>query len=52
MPRRVAVVEGARTPFSKAWTDLAGIPAQELGRIAVAEAVERSGVEPAHPATR
>ncbi len=46
MPRRVAVVEGARTPFSKAWTDLAGIPAQELGRIAVAEAVERSGVEP------
>jgi acetyl-CoA acetyltransferase family protein len=43
--RRVAVVNGVRTPFCKAWTELARLPAQELGRIAVREAIERSGLD-------
>ncbi len=43
---RVALVEGIRTPFAKAGSALASIPAQELGRIAVRELIERTGVEP------
>ena len=46
-PGRVAVVDGARTPFCKAWTELAGVPAQVLGRVAVQEAIARSAVVPA-----
>ena len=45
MPR-IAIVEGIRTPFVKAWTDFWDIPAQELGRIAVRELLERTGLEP------
>src|SRR3989338_9769079 len=39
---RIAIVDGIRTPFVKAWTDFADIPAQELGRIAVRELLERT----------
>lgn len=43
---RIAIVDGIRTPFIKAWTDFQGLPAQELGRIAVRELLERSRINP------
>lgn len=43
---RIAVVDGIRTPFIRAWTDFGDMPAQELGRIAVRELIERSAIEP------
>ncbi len=43
---RIAIVEGIRTPFVRAWTDFWDIPAQELGRIAVRELLEKSGLDP------
>src|SRR3989338_2208718 len=45
MPR-IAIVSGIRTPFTRAWTDFWDIPAQELGRIAVRELLERAPLEP------
>ncbi len=44
---RIAIVDGIRTPFVKAWGDFWNIPAQELGRLAVRELLERSGLDPA-----
>jgi acetyl-CoA acetyltransferase family protein len=46
LPSRVAVVAGARTPFTKAGTVQKRVPAHELGRIALREAVERAGLTP------
>ncbi len=43
---RIAIVDGIRTPFVKAWTDFWDIPAQELGRIVVRELLERTGLDP------
>ena len=43
---RIVIVSGIRTPFVKAWTDFWDLPAQELGRIAVRELLERAGLEP------
>lgn len=43
---RIAIVDGIRTPFVKAWTDFDAIPAHELGRIAVRELLERTGISP------
>ena len=45
MPR-IAIVSGIRTPFARAWTDFGDLPAQELGRIAVRELLERTNLEP------
>lgn len=39
----LAVVAGVRTPFAKAYTALADVPADTLGRVAVEAAVARSG---------
>src|SRR5918912_3975551 len=44
--RRVAIVAGVRTPFAKAGTALKDLSAIELGKLAVAELLERSGVDP------
>jgi len=44
--RPLAVVAGARTPFCKAFSDLAAVPAVELGRVAIAEVFRRSGSTP------
>ena len=41
---RVAIVSAARTPFTKAGTVQAKVPAYDLGRVALREAVERSGI--------
>lgn len=42
----VAIVEGVRTPFAKAFGALAEVPAQELGRAATAALLERSALSP------
>jgi acetyl-CoA C-acetyltransferase/acetyl-CoA acyltransferase len=42
----IAIVEGIRTPFVKAFGALAGLPAQELGRLAVKALLDRSGLRP------
>lgn len=43
---RIAIVNGIRTPFMKAWTDFQDLPAQELGRLVVRELLERSQLNP------
>lgn len=42
----IAIVEGVRTPFVKAFGPMAAVPAQELGRIATAELLKRTGARP------
>ena len=42
----LAVIAGARTPFAKAFTMLRDLSAVELGRVATAEALHRSGCTP------
>ena len=43
---RVAIVRGVRTPFAKSGTLYARLTALDLGKMAVTELVERSGVDP------
>ncbi|MFQ5843843.1 MAG: thiolase family protein [Planctomycetota bacterium] len=43
---RLVIVDGVRTPFCKAGTDLAGLDAVELGRIAVTALLARTGIDP------
>ncbi len=43
--RRVAIVAGVRTPFAKSGTQLKGIDAIELGKLAVAELLQRTGLD-------
>src|SRR5436305_15090188 len=40
----VAILEGVRPPFVKAYGPLAHVPAQELGRTAVVALLERAGL--------
>jgi acetyl-CoA acetyltransferase family protein len=42
----IAIVEGVRTPFARAFGPLAGVPAQELGRIVSQAVMERAHIEP------
>jgi acetyl-CoA C-acetyltransferase/acetyl-CoA acyltransferase len=42
----IAIVEGVRTPFAKAFGPLASVPARELGRLATAALLGRAGVRP------
>src|SRR5208337_772276 len=44
---RLVVVDGVRTPFCKAGTELAALGADELGRIAVNALLARTGLDPA-----
>jgi acetyl-CoA acetyltransferase family protein len=44
---RLVIVDGVRTPFCKAGTDLAALGADELGRIAVNALLTRTAVDPA-----
>src|SRR6266404_1592081 len=44
---RLVIVEGIRTPFCKAGTDLASLGADELGRVAVNALLSRTGLDPA-----
>ena len=43
---RVAVIRGLRTPFAKSGTHYARLSALDLGKIVVAELVQRAGIEP------
>ncbi|HSH92661.1 MAG TPA: thiolase family protein [Roseimicrobium sp.] len=45
--KRLVIVDGVRTPFCRAGTDLASLGADELGRIAVNSLLTRTGLEPA-----
>ena len=45
--RRVAIVAGLRTPFTRATSSLAGLSATELGRRCVSELLARSDLDPA-----
>src|SRR5262245_18062622 len=42
----IAILEGVRTPFVKAFGPLAGTPAQELGRAAAVEVLRRADLSP------
>jgi acetyl-CoA acyltransferase len=42
---RLAIIDGIRTPFCKAGTELKSLSAQELGRLAVTELLERTGLD-------
>jgi acetyl-CoA acyltransferase len=44
--RRVAIVAGLRTPFTKAGTTFRSLSAQELGKLVVAELIQRTSLEP------
>lgn len=45
MSRDVVVVDGVRTPYAKANTDLKNVPAQDLGRIVAVELLARTAFE-------
>ena len=47
MNERLVIVDGLRTPFCKAGSDLASLGADELGRIAVSALLARTGLDPA-----
>jgi acetyl-CoA acetyltransferase family protein len=42
----IAIVEGVRTPFAKAFGALASVTPQELGRVAVVDLFRRAGIRP------
>ena len=44
--RRVAIVAGMRTPFAKSGTAFRSLSAQELGKLVVAELIQRTSLEP------
>src|SRR4051812_36554973 len=46
MKPRLVIVDGVRTPFCKAGTDLARLDAVELGRIVVTTLLQRTGLNP------
>jgi acetyl-CoA acyltransferase len=46
MSREVVVVDGLRTPYTRAGTLLKDVPAQDLGRIVIVELMARTGFDP------
>lgn len=44
--QRVAIIRGVRTPFAKSGTLYARLTALDLGKFAVTELIERSGIDP------
>ncbi len=42
----IAILDGVRTPFARAFGPLARVPAQDLGRLAAVEALRRAGLRP------
>jgi len=45
--KRLVIVDGIRTPFTRMGTDLARLQTDELGRIAVQALLTRTGIDPA-----
>lgn len=48
MPRRVAIVDGVRTPFARSGTVLKSLSAIDLGRLCVAELLQRTSLAGDH----
>jgi acetyl-CoA acyltransferase len=46
MPRRVAIVQGCRTPFARAGSELRDMSGVQLGTVAVRELINRAEIEP------
>src|SRR6186713_1439964 len=46
MTDRLVIVDGVRTPFCKAGTELAALSADDLGRIATDALLTRTGLDP------
>ena len=44
--KRLAIIEGVRTPFAKAGTDFKAVAAPDLGQIAFSECLQLSGLRP------
>lgn len=44
--KRIAIVDGIRTPFIKAWSVFDAIPAQRLGAQCVTELLQRTDIDP------
>ncbi|MSR77126.1 MAG: thiolase family protein [Candidatus Omnitrophica bacterium] len=44
--KKIAVVNGIRTPFIKAWTLFEKMPAQKLGALCVTELLQRTEIDP------
>lgn len=44
--KKIAIVEGVRTPFIKAWSLFDGLSAQRLGAICVTELLQRTEMDP------
>lgn len=44
--RRVAIIDGCRTPFAKSNTDFKRLSAVDLGKVAVKELLSRTGISP------
>src|SRR5260370_32133391 len=42
----IAILEGCRTPFAKAFGALAAVPADELGRVAAEAVLQRAEIKP------
>ena len=47
MSREVVVVDGLRTPYARAGSELKDVPAEELGRIVITELLARTEFDPA-----
>jgi acetyl-CoA acyltransferase len=47
MARRVAVIQGCRTPFARAGSELARMSGAQLGTVAVRELINRAEIDPA-----
>lgn len=46
--KKIAIVEGVRTPFIKAWSLFDSLPAQKLGALCVTELLQRASFNPDH----
>lgn len=44
--KRIAVIDGVRTPFIKSWTLFDRVPAQKLGALCVTELLQRTEIDP------
>ena len=46
MKERLAIVDGIRSPFCKAGTDMAGVSADDLGAVIVKELIAKTEIDP------
>lgn len=46
MQKKIAIVDGIRTPFVKSWTEFNHLPAQKLGALCVNELLQITGFNP------